>query len=231
MRRFFCILISALLALSLAGCAFLPIDFPDTPSDSSEHRVSSSTQTTDKSSATTSDTDTIIPDKRPHDIRQTPISQLTADEQKQLADYLFESYIPCSFGIFSDPSKLSSASVWSSVEALNRKVDGDESEESRTLEKVLEKVKIYYPDTPFNPEQVRVYDPATKTFAPSPADTQSYEMLSYEVKGDTITVHYQDKSDADDPDFEVRQYATTLKNSKTKGYFTFVSSETSGAVG
>ena len=229
MRRFFCILISALLTLSLAGCAFLPIDFPDTHSDSSKHSVSSSTHSTDKSAATTSDTD--ISDKQPHDIRQTPISQLTADEQKQLADYLFESYIPCSFGIFTDPSKLSSASVWSSVEALNRKVDGDESEESRTLEKVLEKVKIYYPNTPFNPEQVRVYDASTKTFAPSPADTQSYEMLSYEVKGDTITVHYQDKSDANDPDFEVRQYATTLKNSQTKGYFTFVSSVTEGAVG
>ena len=231
MRRIFCIFLCVLLTLSLSACAFLPIDFPDfgsnTDSDThSQQSASSSSDKTDKTQTSSSDSD--VTDPEPHDILKTPISQLTADEQKDLANYLFEKYIPCSFGIFTDASKLSSPSVWSSVEALNRAVDGDESEESRTLDKVLKKVKIYYPDTPFDPTQVRVFDAATKTFAPSPANPQNYEMLSFEVKGDTITIHYQDSADSE---FEILKYATTLKNSTTKGYFTFVSSVTEGAVG
>lgn len=165
------------------------------------------------------------------DILKTPISDLTADEQEQLAEYLFENYIPCSYGIFSDIKDLSSPSVWSSVEALNRVIDKDESNRSRTLDEVLKKVEIYYPDADFDPEKVRVYDKATKTFYASPAAEEEYVFLSYEVKDGQITIHYEDRPDENDLDTEPIKYATTLKNSATEGYFSFVSSVHTGAVG
>ncbi len=236
-RRFFCFLISLLLIFSVAGCALPGIDpvNTDPAPDKSEstHRTDSASDLppsepiTDTGSAPTSS----AVDGEPHDILKTPIRDLTADEQERLAGYLFEKYIPCSYGIFSDVKNLSSASVWSSIEALNRTVDGDESADSRKLENVLKKIEIYYPDTAFDPTKVRVYDASTQTFAPSPADPSEYVMLSYEVKGDSITVHYEDKPDTNDPDAQPEQYATTLKNSQTEGYFTFVSSVRSGAVG
>ena len=236
MRQAFCFLISTLLALSLTGCSLLPIEGPvdtDTASQtvqSSQSVRPSDDETSDKPSD--SDSDVNSSDKtEPNDILKTPLAQLTAEEQEQLANYLFEKYIPCSYGIFSDAKTLSSASVWSSVEALNRAVDGDESEESRKLENVLKKVAIYYPDTAFDPAKVRVYDPSTKTFAPSPADTWEYVLLSYAVTEDEITIVYENKPDINDPDGNTQQYATTLKNSATAGYFTFVSTVKTGAVG
>ncbi len=233
MRRIICCFLSALLLFTLAGCSLLPTQ----PTDSEPNKTVSSdqngsTDSNNDSPATNTENNDPQPDPtKPRDILKTPISQLLQDEQKALADYLFEKYIPCSFGLFSDAKDLSSPSVWSSVEALNRAVDGDESEDSRKLENVLKKIEIYYPETPFDPTKVRVYDEATQAFAPSPADTQQYEMLSYEVKEDQITIYYQNKPDENDPDADVQQYATTLKNSKTNGYFSFVSSVKSGAVG
>ncbi len=235
MRRWFCFLLSVFLVLSLAGCSFLPFEQKNTDTDNPpKHSSSRPSDKISVSGGPVSDTDShsdATDELPPRDILKLPIGQLEDGEQKQLADYLFEKYIPCSYGIFSDAKDLSSPSVWSSVEALNRKVDGDESEASRTLENVLKKVKIYYPQTPFDPLKVRVYDQTTKTFAPSPADTAEYVMLSYEVKGNEITIHYENKPDPGDPDGERRQYATTLTNSATAGYFTFLSSVRSGAVG
>lgn len=235
MRRILCCFLSALLLFTFAGCSFLPIE----PTDSELNKtVSSSDKTTNSKAETNSSVSTNTesndpqPDpSKPRDILKIPISQLLQDEQKALAEYLFEKYIPCSFGLFSDAKDLSSPAVWSSIEALNRTVDGDESEDSRKLENVLKKIEIYYPETPFDPTKVRVYDAVTETFAPSPADTQEYEMISYEVKDDQITVYYQNKPDENDPDADTQQYATTLKNSKTKGYFSFVSSVKSETVG
>ncbi len=236
MRRIFCCLLSALLLLTFAGCSFLPIEWENTGSVSKPGNIASSSGQTSASNTDTdhtSDSETTQSSdvSKPRDILKTPISQLLKDEGKALADYLFEKYIPCSFGFFTDAKTLSSPSVWSSIEALNRTVDGDESEESRKLENVKRKVEIYYPETPFDPEKVRVYDAATQTFAPSPADTQQYEMISYEIRGDEITVYYQDKPEEGASEEEVQQYATTLKNSPTEGYFSFVSSVKSGSVG
>lgn len=174
------------------------------------------------------DVDPVVP---PHDLMKTPISDLTQEEQKELAEYLFENYIPCSFGIFDDVKDLSSPSIWSSVEALNRRIDQDESDQSRTLAEVLKKVAVYFPDATFHPEKVRVYDKATQTFYASPASTEKYVFLSYEVKDGQITIHYEDQPDENDPEADPMQYATTLKNSSAEGYFAFVSSVRTGAVG
>ncbi len=237
MRRIFCFLISILLLLSFAGCTFLPVEWGNSdqkttvssgPSSGKTETDTNTDQTTLSDPATddpSSDQTTV------RDVLKIPISQLRKDEQSVLADYLFQHYIPCSFGLFTDAKTLSSPSVWSSVEALNRSVDGDESEASRKLENVLKKVEIYYPDTEFFPEKVRVYDAATKTFAPSPANTRQYEMLSYEVKGDEISIYYKDKPEGDTAGEEIQQYVTTLKNSPTQGYFAFVSSVKSESVG
>lgn len=233
MKRFFIILLTAAFLAALTGCAFLPTDaLRPTPDGSDTIVIHTDSDRTEASAPTDSDeTDSGNTDGPSEDILKTPISDLTADGRKALADYLFETYIPCSYGIFADAKTLSSPAVWSSVEALNRAVDGDESAESRKLAKVLEKVEIYYPDTPFDPEKVRVYDKATQTFAPSPANEYEYILLSYEVKDGQITVFYEDKPDVNDPDAEPVQYATTLKNSATEGYFTFVSSVKTNAVG
>ncbi len=234
MRRILCCLLFAFLLFSFVGCSFLPTP----PTDSEPDKTVSSDKTTDtdvnanSSAVTNTESDDPQPDPtKPRDILNTPISQLLQDEQKSLAEYLFEKYIPCSFGLFTDAKDLSSPAVWSSIEALNRTVDGDESEDSRKLENVLKKIEIYYPNTEFDPAKVRVYDATTQTFAPSPADMQAYEMISYEVKDDQITIFYQNKPDENDPDADTQQYATTLKNSKTNGYFSFVASVKSGAVG
>lgn len=236
MKRFFIILLTAAFLASLTGCAFLPTDSLRPTSDGSDtiviHTDSDSDRTGSSAAPTDSDgIDSGNTDGAPEDILRTPVSNLSADGRKALADYLFETYIPCSYGIFADAKTLSSPAVWSSVEALNRAVDHDESAESRTLAKVLEKVAVYYPDTPFDPEKVRVYDKATRTFAPSPANEYEYILLSYEVKDGQITIFYEDKPDVNDPDAEPVQYATTLKNSATEGYFTFVSSVKTDAVG
>ncbi len=227
MRRICCFLMMGAMILTLSACSFLTLD-PDpdvttlTPKPPfSEHSENPS-----------SDTEKPVTDteKKPAYFTKK-IADLTEKEQDELAEYLFETYIPCSYGIFADGSKISSPSVWSSVEALNRKLDGDTSAASRTLENVQKKVKIYFPDTDFNPEKVRVYDKETKTFAPSPADNFEYVLLSYEVKGGNITVYYEDKPDANDPEFVPEKYATTLKNSTAEGYFSFVSSVKTDAVG
>lgn len=166
-----------------------------------------------------------------NDLLKTPIDQLTPAEQESLAEYLFENYIPCSYGIFSQVKDLSPSAIWSSVEALNRTVDKDESETSRTLDEVLKKVSIYYPGASFDPEKVRVYDKATKTFFASPPAEEEYVFLSYEVNNGRITIHYEDKPDPNDPQEEPVRYATTLKNSATEGYFSFISSVRTGAAG
>lgn len=232
MRRIFCCLLSVLLLLTFAGCSFFPMKWENTHVGSDSGNIDTSASlNTDTNHTSDSETTPSSDVTKPRNILKTPVSQLLNDEAKQLADYLFEKYIPCSFGFFTDAKNLSSPAVWSSVEALNRAVDGDESEASRKLENVRKKVAIYYPETNFDPEKVRVYDAATQTFAPSPADTQQYEMLSYEVKDNEITIYYQDKPEEGSSDEEVQQYATTLKNSPTEGYFSFVSSVKSGSVG
>lgn len=230
MRRFSLGLISVILLVCFTGC-FFPSPATDTGGTDTGTDLSSSQGSTVASTDVSSDstqgtTDVVFSDE----ILKKSIAQLSPQEQELLADYLMEKYIPCSFGLFQQAQNLSSASVWSSVEALNRSVDGDTSEESRTLAKVLEKVAVYYPDTPFDPNDVRVYDPATQTFFPSPETKSENRLLSYEVKGDTITLYYENKPN-EDLTQTVTQYATTLKNSPTKGYFSFVSSIKSGSVG
>ncbi len=229
MRRALCVFLTGVLLLSLSSCYFLrekPGPDPDiytlNPS-----KPSTSVSGTDPDTDTEKTTDTENKDT----FLTKDISDLTKAEEKDLAEYLFENYIPCSYGIFTDATSVSSPSVWSSVEALNRKIDGEESEESRKLENVLKKVKIYFPETEFDPEQVRVYNKKTKTFAPSPAANFEYEFISYEVKGDQITVRYKDKPDVNDPESEPVEYATTLKQSPAEGYFAFVSSVKTNAVG
>lgn len=230
MRRFYLGLISVFLLVCCTGC-FFPSPATDTDGTNTGTGIVSSQSSGGWSTDSATDntqgaTDVVFSDE----ILKKPISQLSAGEQELLAGYLMEKYIPCSFGLFDQAKNLSSPSVWSSVEALNRAVDGDTSEESRTLSKVLEKVAVYYPDTPFDPEQVRVYDPATQTFFPSPETKSENRLLSYEVKGNTITLYYENKPD-EGLSQTITQYATTLKNSPKEGYFSFVSSIKSGSVG
>ncbi len=163
------------------------------------------------------------------DIKTTPIKDLNEAEQQALADYLFEHYIPGNFGVYTSPKDLSSASVWASVEALNRIVSGDTSEDSRTLSAVLEKVSTYYPEAPFDPTQVRLYDASTQTFAASPFQKRTFTYLSHQVTGNTITLYYQSVPEHEGE--EAGQFATTLKNSTVKGYFSFVSTLRVDAVG
>ncbi len=234
MRKSLLGILCLMLALCCTGCFQMPqILLPGTDTGTGTTPGSSVMQSAGGASVTdteTSDktTDTDIP--APHDILKTPIGQLTADEQKELADYLFETYVPCVSGLFADGTKVSSSAVWLSVNALNKAVDNDESEQSRTLDKVLEKVKIYYPDATFTPQSVPLYDEGTKTFRAPAGEEKEYELLSYEVKENTVTLYYQDKPN--EASFNTpMQYAVTLKNASTPGYFAFVSSVKSGAVG
>ena len=166
----------------------------------------------------------------PRDILTAPVNTLTESEQKQLAQYLFEVYIPCSYGIFEDVSGLSSPSLWSSVEALNAAVDHDTSAASHTLKAVQEKVNVYYPGASFDPAKVRTYDPETETFLSSgQIVSEEYVFLSYTVEGNAISVLYEDIPDVDGE--EPLRYRTTLTNSETEGYFSFLSSVRIGAIG
>ncbi len=227
MRRFFCFLLMGVLILSLSACAFFgPNPNPDVTTLAPKPSFSTNTE------GPVTDTEPPLPDPEEKPAYLTEkIGDLTEKEQDALAEYLFATYIPCSYGIFADVSKVSSPSVWSSVEALNRAIDKDESAASRELKNVRKKVEIYFPHAEFNPEKVKVYDKTTQTFAPSPAQHFEYVLLSYEVKGQTITVYYEDKPDANDPEFVPEKYATTLKNSTAEGYFAFVSSVKTDAVG
>lgn len=112
---------------------------------------------------------------------------------------------------------------------LNSVVDEDTSDESRTLEAAQKKVARYYPGSNFKAEEVRLFDKSTQTFRPSPTQVQKYTYLSFEKKGDAITVFYQDIPE--DTETEPSQYATTLKKSSESGYFSFVSTRRVGAVG
>ena len=216
-----------LLLLSFCGCTLF-----EAPVDDPGGSLSSGTQSGSVSSDPAGTTDSADPsgtdaDPEPHDIMKTPPSQLTKSEQAALAQYLFENYIPCSYGIFSQVQDLSSATVWSSVEALNQMIDKDTSAESRKLKAVQAKVERYFPGAEFDAESVRLYDKETESFYESPFTPAKYVFLAYEVQGDRITVYYED-----DPNGEDRaQYATTLKQSTEEGYFSFVSSVRTGAVG
>lgn len=163
------------------------------------------------------------------DVTKTPIASLNEKEQKALADYLFQTYIPCNFGVYTATDELTSASLWASVEALNRAVDGDTSEESRTLQAVTEKVSLYFPNAAFVPEDVRLYDKTTQTFKASPAQKRTFTDMTFEVSGDTITLYYRSVPQYEGE--EAGQYATTLKNSTENGYFSFVSTLRTDAVG
>lgn len=177
---------------------------------------------------------TVTPEPTPdpneeRDVTKTPIASLNEKEQKALADYLFEAYIPCNFGVYATTEDLTSASLWASVEALNRTVDKDTSEQSRTLQAVTEKVSLYFPNATFVPEDVRLYDRTTQTFKASPAQKRSFTDLTFEVSGDTITLYYRSVPQYEGE--EAGQYATTLKNSTESGYFSFVSTLRTDAVG
>ena len=175
----------------------------------------------------------VAPPPPPQDILKTPIGELNAEKQQELAQYLFENYLPCSFGLYDSPEKITSASIWASIEALNSKIDGDTSEATRTLADATAKATRYYPNATFNPEEVRVYNKNTQTFMGVAMPVQPLEciLLSFEVKDGQITLYYEDKPDATDPEAEIITYATTLKNSTEEGYFSFVSSVRTDAVG
>ena len=82
----------------------------------------------------------------------------------------------------------------------------------------------------FDPAKVRSYDPTTETFMTSPTgDGEKYVFLSYSVEGDVIFIVYE--SHPSNTDQEILRYRTALKNSATKGYFSFVSSVRLGAAG
>lgn len=159
-----------------------------------------------------------------------PLSSLTPQEADLVAQYLFQIYLPCSFGLYDSVAALKSPSIWSSVEALNAAVDNDTSEASHRLESVLEKVRIYYPDAEFDPTAVRVYDKDTKTFLRSDRiESEPFVFLSCEIHDGMISITYEDLPDADgEPPV---RYRTTLKNSTKKGYFSFVSSVRDSAIG
>jgi hypothetical protein len=154
-------------------------------------------------------------------------------DRSWLCIFSFENYLPCSFGLYDSPEKITSASVWASIEALNSKIDGDTSEATRTLADATAKAARYYPNATFNPEEVRVYNKNTQTFMGVAMPVQPLEciLLSFEIKDGQITLYYEDKPDATDPEAEIITYATTLKNSTEEGYFSFVSSVRTDAVG
>lgn len=167
----------------------------------------------------------------PRDLLSTPISDLTEEECAQLAQYLFETYIPCSYGLFSSVQELSSRTLWSSLEALNQTVDGDTSTGAHALSTVRKRLEIYYPGAAFDPTEVRTYDPETETFLPSQITVeQDYIFRSYTVQDGIITICYSDRPDAASSE-EPLQYRTALKNASVPGYFSFVSSQRDGAVG
>ena len=77
-----------------------------------------------------------------------------------------------------------------------------------------------------------MYDALTETFLATPAGPEEeYVFVEYEIKDGTIVIYYEDLPLEDDPESEPVKYATTLKNSGTEGYFSFVSSVRTGAVG
>ena len=78
-----------------------------------------------------------------------------------------------------------------------------------------------------------MYNKNTQTFMGVAMPVQPLEciLLSFEVKDGQITLYYEDKPDATDPEAEIITYATTLKNSTEEGYFSFVSSVRTDAVG
>ena len=163
------------------------------------------------------------------DVTVTPIAQLTESEGDALAEYLFTYYIPNCFDIFESTAELSSATLWPSIYALNQGVDQDTSEQTLTRADAVAKAYRYYPGATFVPEDIRMFDKSTQTFRPAPPEVRPYTFLSYEIKGDTITVYYQEIPE--DEDQTPGQYATTLKNSTESGYFSFVSTLRVGAVG
>lgn len=166
----------------------------------------------------------------PRDVLSTPICDLTESERDELAQYLFTVYIPCSFGLFASVETLSSATLWSSVEALNKLTDGDVSPQSHTKDAVEKRVALFFPGSNFSPEAVRTYDAQTQTFLTSDVTVGEYEYLSYSVQGDTIAIIYRDLPDPADGQ-EPPTYRTVLKNAETDGYFAFVSSQRVDAEG
>jgi len=169
------------------------------------------------------------PPAEDRDVTMTQIRELTESEEKKLADYLFDLYIPNCFGVFDSPKDLPSASVWASVYALNLAVEKDDSEQARSREDAVKKAARYYPEATFVPEDVRLFNKETGLFMAVPVQEQKYLFLSYEIREDTITVFYEEIPE--DEDQTPGQYATTLKNSEERGFFTFVSTKRVGAVG
>lgn len=163
------------------------------------------------------------------DVKTTPIAEMTESEGEELAQYLFERYVPNCFSIFESTSDLSSATLWPSIYALNGAVDEDVSDQTLTREDALKKVARYYPGATFVPEDIRMFNKTTQTFLPAPGQAQEYKFLSWEIKEDCITVYYEDIPE--DKDQLPGQYATTLKNSEESGYFSFVSTLRVGIVG
>lgn len=163
------------------------------------------------------------------DVTVTPIGDLTESEGDELAQYLFETYIPYCFGIFENTAELSSSTLWPSIYALNAAVDGDTSETTLTKTDAIKKAARYFPGANFVPEEIRMFNKLTQTFQPAPAPEQNYTFLSYEINGEQITVYYEDIPE--DVDQTPGQYATTLVNCSEEGYFSFISTTRISAVG
>lgn len=238
-------LLLAIFVLSLAACATAPAEerpsedlITSTQTDaepateSNDFPVPSDTasEPSDLSSENTQIPTTKITDAptENRDVLTTPISYMTDAEEAELAQYLFQNYVPCCFGVFETPADLSATSLWTSVVALNETVDKLPAEDAGKLENVTAKIARYYPGCTFHPEEVRMFNKETQTFPAIPITLQEYVFLSSQRTGDSITVYYRDVP-ADDS--EPNQYATTLKKSTENGYFSFTSTRRVGAVG
>ncbi|MBP3301411.1 MAG: hypothetical protein J6M34_07920 [Clostridia bacterium] len=243
-KKCFVLFLTAVLVLSLAACAADPAE--ESPSEDFTRTERTDLTSVSDSLSEPSDTDAIFSETASEaseppateeisdgpaenrDVLTTPIAYMTDSEEAELAQYLFERYVPCCFGVFESVSDLTSTSLWTSVVALNETVDRAPAEEAGKLENVKAKIARYYPGSTFNPAEVRMFNEETQTFPAIPITLQEYVFLSSERQGDAITVYYRDVP-ADDS--EPGQYATTLKKSTESGYFSFVSTRRVGAVG
>lgn len=167
----------------------------------------------------------------PRDIQTLPLEELTAEEVRQLGEYLCATYVTCSFGLFDSTAQLSSNSIWNTIQYLNLVLYNDTSDQTRTREDSMAKAALFFEGAEFRPEDVRLYDEETQTFRlPEPLSVDwSYMFLDARVENGQIIISYQDAPDPNDPD-SGNKYETVLKKN-TQGSFTFVSSKRTTPVG